>query len=89
MDGFDHETAIKWKLPIVSAITALDLPNGQSILLLVCEGTYNEASGHSLLSELHLREFGNVIDSICHRHRGAQQMIIKDRNDGDIITISQ
>ena len=25
--GFDHETAIKRNLPIVSAITALDLPN--------------------------------------------------------------
>ena len=33
--GFDHETAIKRNLPIVSAITALDLPNGQSILLVI------------------------------------------------------
>jgi hypothetical protein len=33
--GFDHETAIKRNLPIVSAVTALDLPNGQSVLLLV------------------------------------------------------
>ena len=29
--GFDHEAAIKRNLPIVSAITALDLPNGSSI----------------------------------------------------------
>jgi hypothetical protein len=35
--GVDHETAIKENLPIVSAITALDLPNGQSVLLLVHE----------------------------------------------------
>ena len=28
--GFDHETVIKRNLPIVSTITALDLPNGQS-----------------------------------------------------------
>jgi hypothetical protein len=40
--GFDHETAIKWNLPIVSAITALDLPNGQYVLLLVHEGIINE-----------------------------------------------
>ena len=30
--GFDHEAAIKRNLPIVSAITALNLPNGSSIL---------------------------------------------------------
>jgi hypothetical protein len=85
--GFDHETAIKRNLPIVSAITALDLPNGQSVLLLVHEGIYNETSNHSLLSEFQLREFGIVIDSICHRHGGGQQMIIKDSNDSDILTI--
>jgi hypothetical protein len=85
--GFDHETDIKRNHPIVSAITALDLPNGQSVLLLVHEGIYNETSSHSLLSEFQLKEFGIVIDSICHRHGGAQQMIIKDSNDSDILTI--
>jgi hypothetical protein len=49
--GFDHQSAIKRNLLIVSAITSLDLPNGQSILLLVHEGIYNETSGHSLSSE--------------------------------------
>ncbi len=33
--GFDHETVIKRNHPIVSAMTAIDLPNGQSVLLLV------------------------------------------------------
>ena len=36
--GFDHETAVKKNLPIVSAITAVDLPDGQSILLVINEG---------------------------------------------------
>ena len=63
------------------------MPNGQSILLLVHEGIYNEISGHSLLSEFQLREFGIIIDSSCCRHGGAQQMIIKDRNDSDVLTI--
>ena len=58
--GFDHEAAIKRNLPIVSAITALDLPNGSSILLVVHEFIYNEVSNHSLLSELQLREFGII-----------------------------
>jgi hypothetical protein len=85
--GFDHETTIKRNLQIVSAITALDLPNGQFVLLLVHEGIYNKTSNPSLLSELQLREFGIAIDSICHRHGGAQQMMIKDIKDSDILTI--
>jgi hypothetical protein len=84
--GFDHDTAIQRKLPIVSASTALDLPNGQFVLLLVHEGMYNEASNCALLSEFQLREFSIVIETICHRHGGAQQMIIKDSNDSDILT---
>jgi hypothetical protein len=40
--GVDHETAIKQNLPIVSATTAIDLPSGQSILLVIHEGIYNE-----------------------------------------------
>ena len=52
---FDHEDTIKRNLPIVSAITALDLPNGSSILLVVRECIYNETSNHSLLSEFQLR----------------------------------
>jgi hypothetical protein len=85
--GFDQETAIKRNLPIVSTITALDLLSGQSVLLLVHEGIYTETSNCSLLSEFQLRELGIVIDSICHRHGGAQQMIMKDSNDSDILTI--
>ena len=68
--GFDHETAIKRNLPVVSAITALDLPNGQSILLVIHEGIHNATSNHTLLSEFQLREFGVIIDSTCHRHGG-------------------
>jgi hypothetical protein len=35
--GFDHEAPIKRNLPIVSAITAVDLPDGISVLLIVNE----------------------------------------------------
>jgi hypothetical protein len=79
--GFDHETAVKSNLPIVSAITTVDLPDGSSILLVVHEGIYNETADHSLLSEFQIREFGIIVDSTCHRHGGAQQMVIQD--DGD------
>jgi hypothetical protein len=33
--GFDHETTIKRNLPVASAITALDLPNEQSMLMAI------------------------------------------------------
>jgi len=84
--GFDHETAIKKNLPIVSAITTVDLPNGESILLIINEGIYNETANHSLLSEFQLREFGVIIDSVCQRHGGTQQMkIVNDNNHDEVI----
>jgi hypothetical protein len=85
--GLDHETAITRNLPIVSAITALDSPNGQSVLPLVHGGIYDETSNHLLIPEFQLREFGIVIGYICYRHGGAQQMIVKNSNDSDILTI--
>jgi hypothetical protein len=71
--GFDHETDIKQNLQTVSAITALDLPNGKSVLLVIYESIYNEISNHLLLSECQLRDFGIIIDSISHRHGGTQK----------------
>ena len=47
MVGFDHEATIKRNLPIVSVITALDLPNGSSTLLVVHEFIYNESSNQN------------------------------------------
>jgi hypothetical protein len=44
--GFGHETAIKRNLPIVSVITAIDLPRGEFILLVTHEGIYNETAAH-------------------------------------------
>jgi hypothetical protein len=34
-----------------------------------------------------LREFGIIIYSFSHRHDGTQQMIVKDNNGSDAITI--
>jgi hypothetical protein len=85
--GFDHETAIKQNIPIVSAITALDLPNGQFILLVIHESIYNEMSNHSLLSKFQARKFRVINDSKFYRHRGAQNMLIKDYNNADTLTI--
>jgi hypothetical protein len=76
--GFDHEAAVKRNLPIVSAITAVDLTEGISVLLIVHDAMYNDTANHSLLSEFQLRDFGVKIDSICHKHGGTQKMEIQD-----------
>jgi hypothetical protein len=76
--GFDQEAAVKRNLPIVSAITAIDLPNGISVILIVHEAIYNDTDNHSLLSKFQLRDFGVKIDSICHKHGGAQKMEVQD-----------
>jgi hypothetical protein len=71
--GFDHEAAVKRNLPIVSAITAVDLSDGILELLIVHEGIYNDTANHSLLSEFQLMDFSVKVDSICHKHGGTQK----------------
>jgi hypothetical protein len=48
--GFDHDAAVKRNLPIVSAITAVDLPGRISVILIVHEAIYNDTANHSPLS---------------------------------------
>jgi hypothetical protein len=74
-------------LPIVSAITAVDLPNGQSILLVIHEAIHNDTSNHSLLSEFQLQGHGILIYSTCHRHGGTQRLTITNSNHHDDGTI--
>jgi hypothetical protein len=76
--GFDHEVTVKRNLPIVSAITAFDLLDGISVILIVHESIYNDTANHSLLSEFQWRHFGVKVDSICHKHGGTQKMEIQD-----------
>jgi hypothetical protein len=85
--GFDHEAAFKRMLPIVSAITAVDLPNETSVILIVHEAIYNDTANHSLLSEFQSRYFGVKIDSVCHKHRKTQKMVIQDNVDTLVITL--
>jgi phosphoserine aminotransferase len=44
--GFDHEAAVKRNLPIVSAITAVDLPDEISVILIVHKAIYNDTANH-------------------------------------------
>jgi predicted nucleotide-binding protein (sugar kinase/HSP70/actin superfamily) len=52
----------------MSAITAVDLSDGTSVILIVHEAIYNDTANHSLLSEFQLRDFGVLTedgDSRC------------------------
>jgi hypothetical protein len=71
------EAAVKRNLPIVSATTAVDLPDGISVILTVHEAIYNDTANHSLLSEFQLRDFGVKIFSVCHKHGGTRKMVIQ------------
>jgi hypothetical protein len=85
--GFDHEAAVKRNITIVSAITAVDLPDGISVILMVHEAIYNDTTNHSLLSEFQLRDFSVKIDSICHKHGGTQKMEIQDIGSSLVIPL--
>jgi hypothetical protein len=62
--GFDHEAAVKRNLPIVSAITAVDLLERIRVLLIVNEAIYKYTANHSFLSGFQLRYLGVNIESI-------------------------
>jgi hypothetical protein len=44
--GFDHEASVKRNLLIVSAITAVDLLDGISVILIVHEAIYNDTANY-------------------------------------------
>jgi hypothetical protein len=56
-------------------------------VILPHEVIYNYTDNHSLLSEFQLRDVGEKIDSICHKHGGTQKMEIQDV--GSSLVVSQ
>ena len=75
--GFDKNAAVKRGLPIVSAVTAVDLED-QTILIRIHEAVMNDASHHSLLSEFQVRECVYNLDSVWKKHGGSQTLSIKE-----------
>ena len=81
VQGFDVNLAVKRGLPIVSAVSAVDLPDGRVILLRVAEAIYNSSSDHSLLSEFQIRDHGITADTIARKHGGRQCLGISTTSD--------
>jgi hypothetical protein len=76
--GYDHQDTIKDNVPIGSGITAIDLPDGETILLKVNEATILGNAAHSLLSVIQLRENGIEVDDKPRRHGGTSCMMVDD-----------
>ena len=70
--GFDKELATKNNLPIVTAMTVYELPDGDRILLQVNEGVLNKTADHSLMSNYQIAEYGIDMDARPAKHGGEQ-----------------
>jgi hypothetical protein len=57
------------------------------VILIVHKTIYNDTANHSLLPEFQLWDFGVKIDSICHKHRGTQKMLIQDVDSSLLIPL--
>jgi hypothetical protein len=57
------------------------------VILIVHESIYNDKANHSLLSEFQLRDFGVIIDSVCHKHGGTQKMEIQDVDSSLVVPL--
>jgi hypothetical protein len=76
--GYDHQDTAKDNVPIGSGITAIDLPDGETILLTVNEATILGNAAHLLLSVIQLRENGIEVDDKPRRHGGTSCMMVED-----------
>ena len=78
---FEHRK----RLPIVSGIAAIDLPQG-SIIVQSNESIYDKNLNHTIMSEFQMGEVGNIVDSRAKRHGGSQSIKIV-QGAGDDVTI--
>ena len=79
--GFQGMVQEKHKLPMVSAITAVDLED-KTILIRIHEAVMNDKANYSLLSEFQVRECVYNLNSVWKKHGGSQTLSITE----DVIT---
>ena len=73
--GYDNKETIRKSVNIGSAITATDLPSGETILLRVNEATILGEDANTLFSTVQMREYGILIDDKARRHGGLSCII--------------
>ena len=64
-------------LPIVTAVTAVDLPDG-TFIVEIGEAIYIPENDTSLLSTFQAREHGVIVNDVARRHGGEQNIIVDD-----------
>jgi len=79
--GYDNTSTIKTDVPIGSGITAVDLPDGETVLLRVHEASFLGDDAHTLISLIQLHENGVEVDDKPRRHGGTCSMTV----DGYVI----
>jgi hypothetical protein len=66
--GYDNKATVKSNIPIGSAITAVDLPTGETILLRANEATIMGEDANTFFSVTQMREHGVEVHDIAKRH---------------------
>ena len=73
--GYDNKESVKNNVKIGSAITAIDLPSGETVLIRVNEATILGEDASTLFSIAQMREHGIFIDDKSRRHGGLSCII--------------
>ena len=79
VEGYEKGSTVLEGIRIGSAITAVDLPNEETILLRVNEATILGEQGNSLLSTTQIREYGITIDDRPRMHGGKSCMVVEGK----------
>jgi len=76
--GYDTHETLKKDVEIGTGVTALDLPNGETVLLRANNGTLLGDNGNALFSICQMAEHGVTIDDLARRHGGLGYLLADD-----------
>ena len=76
VQGFQEGLTLE-ELPIVTAVTAIDLPDG-TFIIEMGEAIHIPSNETSLLSTFQAREHGVIVNDVAKRHNGQQNIIADD-----------
>ena len=74
---FSNQTVLR-DCPIVSAATAVDLPDDTTVIVRVNEATDLGENANTLLSVMQMRNAGVTVHDVAKRHGGLQSIVVDD-----------
>ena len=78
MIGFESAKAVVPNLPIVTAATAVDLPDGETVVLVFNEAIKLPPGNNSLICPNQVRAFDHKVDDTPCKYGGKQQIETRD-----------